>query len=228
MMKFENVIITVPHSKGLMTNYRTYDLAAPNFAEILYKKLEENKTILDLQNIKLIKSSNNRLTQLDDNRFMNYNTQLSIKNDSKLWNELRETVLEYIKQCKFNILILDIHSFPDNTPSFGKNDVVLLDNVEYQSITIDLYNFIRNKNNNLVKVLPSLTGGNSILDVFTLHPIYIPTLLVEINEKYKDDYDKLSLIADDFIDFLKKENKKNNNLKIKKYKFSHPSFDYLI
>lgn len=203
-MKVRHLVLTVPHSVALSSEplLRTRDLVALDFAQILFHLLEANKKVLRLENIFLIPSKNNRLS-LDDNRFQNSDTHLTIKGDSKLWTDLRQRIRTLTKkdQTWEHIMIWDIHSFPNNTPSFHHRDLNLLDNIPYQETTISLLDLLQTHQ---IKssILTAKTGSNSILDVFTLHPLYIPTLLIEINEKFLSRTDKLNELADLLIDFL--------------------------
>lgn len=214
------IILTVPHSKCFNLNIRTCDTVAEQFANILLQQIK------NLGNdVVIIKSNNNRYI-LDDNRFA---TKLkTIKTDSYLWNKLRETIKEYfkIKKKYDDIIVVDIHSFPNNTESFDSNDVVLLDNFPYQQIVKDLKDELIKKEI-VVDILPAGTGQNAILDVLTLHPLYIPTILTEINEKYINSPNKLLSIAKIISEFLVKiKNKTKNETKNETKTNNYSKYDH--
>lgn len=224
------IVLTVPHSEPISEKYnipdylinRNYDLAAKQFADILKPILESNTNKI----IKQINSSQNRHTDLDDNRYMHKKTRQTIT-ESPLWVELRKTISDYVENNSYkNIIVLDIHSFPDNTKNFDNNDIVILDNEPYQPIVIDLIKHL-DKTNLTHKLLAANTSMNSILGVLSLHPLYIPTVLIEINEKHLNDKNKLSEIANTISDFIKQHKYEQafrtsfvhtNN--VKKYKFN--------
>ena len=213
MFQFQYFILTVPHSFPILQEpfERTFDLAAHVFANIFFLKLKKEQKENKIFQADVVFSKQNRYTTLDDNRFKNVNTQKTIKNDSKLWQELRNLVLFHLKNNHLNnLIIFDIHSFPNKTEDFQQKDIVLLDNFPYQKVTILLHKFL-NENQFSCIILQAETGSNSILDVMTLHPIYIPTLLVEINEKFLKNEKTLNHIADSFIQFCLhyKKNKKH-------------------
>jgi len=194
------IVLTVPHSFPMSEHYkkRNYDLVAKKFADILnfILKSKTNKIITQ------INSSQNRITDFDDNRFRHETTHQTITT-SPLWVELRKTISDYVEKNSYkNIIVLDIHSFPDNAENFDNNDIVILDNKPYQPIVIDLMKDL-NKTNITHKLLSANTGMNSIIDVLSLHPLYIPTVLIEINEKHINDEKKLSEIANIISDFIK-------------------------
>ena len=204
-MKIRHLILTIPHSVALSDEpplVRTRDLVALDFGQVLFHLLQDNKKVLELENVFLLSSHRNR-SVLDDNRFRNSNTNLTIKGDSKLWKELRQKVQKVAREDQTweHIMIWDIHSFPNQTPSFSNRDLNLLDNVPYQKVTTFLLDQLR-VNHITSSILTARTGSNSILDIFTLHPLYIPTLLIEINEKFLSRVDKLNQLADVLIDFL--------------------------
>lgn len=202
------IILTVPHCipmdiLNLWSNgqriERTNDTNALTMAESLSNKFNDNKVATTI-----IKSEQNRYI-LDDNRYIGIKNY-TIKKDSYLWNKLRQTIkniLLYDKNkinyanitsrniCNVNyddIIIIDCHSFPTNS-DFGKNKVVvILDYKPYQDITKKI-NYDLNNNNISCEILEGLIGKNSILDILTLHPMYIPTILLEVNE----DLDKNTL-----------------------------------
>lgn len=182
-----NVYITVTHNK-CVRGIRVCDLVAEKFADIFYKKLVDNKITSYI-----VKSDKSRLI-FDDNRFSTRN--LNIK-DSKLWNDIKK-IFKYNK----NNIIFDIHSFPHNTPGFGRRDIAILDIYPFQGITIILNGYM-NKNNIGSEILYAAAGSNTILDIFTLHPLYTPTILLEVNEIYLNDEDKLNKIADILVEFIK-------------------------
>lgn len=201
---FSHFILTVPHNLGIKNiPDRSYDLSAYSFAEALYnylKKVQDMKH--NFETIEWISSNNNRFTDLDDNRFYHAKTHKSIKNDSSLWNQLRQSIqLIYEKNSHPSILILDVHSFPNDTLEFKQHDVILLDNLKYQKVVIDFALFLK-KNNITCLILPAQTGQNSILDVLTLHPIYIPTILFELNEKIQVDSEKFLFIVHCVASFI--------------------------
>ena len=111
-------------------------------------------------------------------------------------------------------MIIDSHSFPDNTPGFGNYDLVILDFEPNQLIVTEFVNFMRNYNIK-IKIITAQIGSNSILDVFTLNPLYIPVILLEINEKYARDYKTLALFASVIIKFIKYHNNSNGDDKVK-------------
>jgi len=185
------IILTVPHRVCIGGDHLC-DYSAEPFADIFNKQLIENKF-----KTKVVKSNQNRII-LDDNRFKN--KELSIKNDSLLWKTLRNEI-----KTNENIIIFDIHSYPKETKNFGDNDVVILDNLPYQTITKKLNTYLLKYMT--VDILTASTGHNSILDVFTLHPLYIPVVLLEINEKL--NIDRLEKISTLLVNFLKVE--KNNH-----------------
>jgi hypothetical protein len=187
-----SIILTVPHSVCVDNNNHTCDYSAESFADILKEKLIENKF-----DTKIIKSEQNRLV-LDDNRFQN--KYKNIKKDSLLWKTLRNTI-----KTNKNTIIFDIHSYPDHTENFGNNDIVILDNTPYQTITTELM-FYLSDNGITISIYSASTGHNSILDVFTLHPLYIPVILLEINEKLNKD--ELNKVAKLIINFIEKKNNK--------------------
>jgi hypothetical protein len=165
------IILTVPHShpSNIIKN-RSYDLLAEKFAKLLQEKKQE---------IFIIKSGQNRHDILDDNRYSK--NGYSIKKDSTLWNTLREKL-----NCSKNNLVLDIHSFPNKSFNncFQLNsdcEIVLLDYTPYQEITKKIFETLK-KNNINSKITEGKIGSNSILDVLTLHPCYVPTVLIEVNE----------------------------------------------
>jgi len=212
----KTVILTVPHCIPLeYTNERTSDTNSLKMAHILKTKLKQQ-----IQTI-IITSKQNRYI-LDDNRYSNKNNKYTIKQDSGLWNNLRiiinnlfdsyylycmtkikylilkdkNTEIKPIRQPK--IFIIDCHSF--YLGGFGKysdikleHEVVILDYKPYQQITESL---TLELNNNGIKasLLDGQIGGNSILDVFTLHPILIQTVLLEIREDLSES--RLNEIAD--------------------------------
>lgn len=195
---FNNIILTIPHSVCISNEYHLCDYSAEKFANIFNK---------DLQDIKLktyiIKSNQNRMI-LDDNRYSN--KELTIKHDSLLWKTLRETIHDT------KTIIFDIHSFPSTTKDFGDYDVGILDIMPYQSIVKQLNTYLSN-NNIKSNILQAAVGHNSILDVFTLHPLYIPVLLLEINEKLNEK--ELENISKIITSFLKNNNIKKHYLKLK-------------
>lgn len=229
------IVITVPHSEPIrepireqvrepirehfINNFsipkylqeRNYDLAAEPFANILSSILKEQ---IPHKQIVQINSEQNRHTTLDDNRFRHQITKKTITT-SPLWEKLRQTIFEYAKTSDYkNIIILDVHSFPNMTKDFDENDVVILDNDPNQNIVIALIKFLNQKPISH-KLLTARTGSNSILDVHTLNPLYIPTILIEINEKHLNNINKLTEIATAITDFLK--DYKNGT---KRYKFN--------
>lgn len=196
---YDVIVLTVPHCVSQDSSYRDYDVVAEKFAKILFDKFVtiQPKTYL-------IKSASNRKT-LDDNRFQT--NSLTIKNDSKLWNELRITLSKHRSD---KIILFDIHSFPNNTSSFnGKSDIVILDNSPYQDIVNQLVDYFKNQTKHTIKIFNAYTGHNAIIDMFSLHPFYIPAILVEMNEKFLNDEEKLNAIADDFVNFINYYIKKN-------------------
>jgi hypothetical protein len=184
---YKSVILTIPHSQCLEYKYHTCDIAAQKFAIILKLKLDK---IIDTH---IIKSNQNRII-LDDNRY--FNSTLNIKKDSKLWDNLRKLVISHK-----NIIIFDIHSFPENTKNFNDNDIVILDINPYQLVSRELKKYMQT-NSVKIDILTAKIGSNSILDIMTLNPHYIPTILLEINEKYVNDENKLELFASLISDFI--------------------------
>lgn len=77
----------------------------------------------------------------------------------------------------------------------NEHRVVILDYKPYQKITQLL---IEKLNENKIKasLLEGAIGSNSILDIFSLHPIAIPTVLFEVREDLtKSDLDKIAEIV---------------------------------
>ncbi len=149
---------------------RSNDLNAEPFAMML-KTLKSE--------IYVIKSNQNRY-ELDDNRYSNNNK--TIKKDSVLWNTLRNT----LKNNDDTNIVLDIHSFPNNSFNncFRLNnpcEIVLLDYSPYQELTKKIYNHLINNNVNS-KITEAKIGSNSIIDILTLNPFYTPAVLIEVNE----------------------------------------------
>ena len=195
-MSNKKIYITVPHN-SCIKGIRLCDLVAEKFADIFYDKLNDDNII-----VYIFKSNINRKI-LDANRFMT--NKLNIK-DSNLWQNIKD-----VFQYGDNILF-DIHSFPDKYREFHGKDIIILDNYPYQKFAIMLNEYL-NKNNINSKILEASTGNNAILDIFSLHPLYTPTILLEVNEKYLNNDVKLNQIADILIKFIKSYNY------IKKYKF---------
>jgi hypothetical protein len=210
MYKMYKIILTVPHSicfKGSTRLEKNCDLSALKFANILHTNLNDvgyNSTI--------IKPINHNRFYLDPNRFFTKSEKygyLTIK-DSDLWKNLNKEISNY--KDYDNIVVLDIHSFPMG--SFGvKKDIVILDNVPYQKITRNLNTFLKETTHDSV-IIPAGTGNNAIIDVLTSGPVYIKTLLIEINENLS--VEELHEIAKSFVTFLKinkhhEEYSKNKN-----------------
>lgn len=204
------VIITVPHSQGLDSNVRTHDTNALSMAKIL-------KRIFSLHNIEcvIIQSHQNR-QYLDDNRYHSQNKRYTIKKDSELWDNVRSIIKTFGKYVEnkgayinlkmmyqsnisnksnyTSFVIIDSHSFPRGSfKDKNKNDIVILDYTPYQKITKDIIDSL-NSQNVKASLLEGMIGSNSILDIFTLHPMYIPTILLETCEDIEGE--KLGYIAD--------------------------------
>ena len=201
------IVLTVPHSRCLASSpsgpvggERTCDLVAEEFADALFADLRARP--LEGVGIEIIKSHNNRHTELDDNRFLHPTTKKSIKVDSRLWRRLRMVLARVILADN---LVLDIHSFPEREERTGRKifdgkDVALLDNPPYQEVTIKLRDALE-RANLTVSIFPAKTGCNSILDVLTLHPIYTPVVLFELNEKYRQgpEVSRIASLVADFV-----------------------------
>jgi hypothetical protein len=81
----------------------------------------------------------------------------------------------------------------DDDVSFEEHSVVILDYEPYQKIT-EIISQTLNEKNIKTRLMEGAIGHNSILDVFTLHPIIIPTVLLEVREDLS--LEKLNTIAD--------------------------------
>lgn len=200
------IILTVPHSKcrkrinnicniNVDRKNEMCDLVAECFANKLKNKLEKNFTV------DIILSENNRADELDDNRFSYKKDDKIAKTikTSNLWIKLKERILFHIKKPFISykdIIVLDIHSFP--LKSFDGNDIALLDNYDYQEITKNMYNYLKDKYK--IKIYNSYIGNNSIIDVLTLHPLAIKAVLVEINESLSNN--KMDNICNDIYNFI--------------------------
>lgn len=192
--KKHKIIITVPHAICIDNiQKRTCDLNSYNFAIALRDVLPKHN-----YDVTLIKSTQNRYT-LDDNRYSSEKIK-TIKKDSGLWRELRKTISKYVNDGNSHndIIIIDSHSFPDRTEK-KHLDVYFLDYVPYQNITTQINNYLL-KNNISTEIKTGAIGKNSIIDTFTLHPLYIKTLLIENNES--SNTDKLNIIAEHVKNFL--------------------------
>jgi hypothetical protein len=114
---------------------------------------------------------------------------------------------------KNNIIIIDMHSFPSG--GFGQfpdkqleYKIVIIDYLPYQSITQYIARALNDKG-----IMTSLREGeigkNSILDVFSLHPVSIPIILFEVREDLNEL--ELGIIANILIELLMEWNNKNTN-----------------
>lgn len=91
-------------------------------------------------------------------------------------------------------IIIDSHSFPRG--SFRNNsddDIVILDYTPYQKITMNIIDMLKSQDVK-AKILEGMIGSNSILDIFTLHLMYIPTILLETCEDIPNEH--LDYVAD--------------------------------
>ena len=188
------IVITVPHAiPSNIREGRSYDLVAEQFANLLKANIPDAT---------IIKSHQNRHDILDDNRYhsnKNSKNYMTIKT-SPLWEELRQKV-----KCNESVIVVDSHSFPkhsfiDTHLNAGKDyDIVILDYKPYQDVTIKLIKHLQT-NRVVCKITEGHIGSNSILDVLTLHPCYVPTILLEVNESL--DTSKMQIIAKIVSDFL--------------------------
>lgn len=193
----KKIILTVPHSICLPGETRlekNCDLSALKFATIFKDELIKNKF-----DVSLIKPQIYNRKYLDPNRFSTKSQEygyLTI-NDSDLWKELRKE----ISDCNDtnNLIVFDIHSFPNGSFNDSKN-IVILDNKPYQKIVLELNEFLKGKKYESTIITAGI-GFNAIIDVMTNSPIYIKTLLIEINEDIIDD--GLIEIAKLFVLFIK-------------------------
>jgi hypothetical protein len=187
-----NIILTVPHSVPI-ENYskRSHDISALNMANRL-KRLCEKYGMA----VHLIESAQNR-TVLDDNRYSDNNhcnkmhktnssnsgNLLNIRSDSLLWKKLRE-IFNNINYKR--LIIIDCHSFYkggfDIDPSI---EMVLLDYTPYQHLVKQISLEAKKSIPNMI--LSGTIGCNSILDVMTSHPHYVPTILLEVREDLSDE-----------------------------------------
>ena len=197
MQNFNKIILTVPHSvckSGKTRTEKVCDLHSQLFAEKLYKKIDKlNPTI--------IYSKQNRRI-LDDNRFSNIlpdiDATLTIKKNSELWDQLRLETKKYFDENGNidRLAILDCHSFPNHKREL---DLYFIDNQPFQSLTNDLFNFMKSKGLKTA-IFVGKIGKNSIIDVHTLSGIPISTVLIEINESLSKE--KVDKIAGYFAEFL--------------------------
>jgi hypothetical protein len=226
-----HIILTIPHSVELESELndnekeRTHDVSAMNVA--LSIKDEFNKYNI---NVTIISSHQNR-NILDDNRYKGID-DFTIKKNSKLWSELKEEVRSLYQNIN-NIIIIDCHSFPSG--GFGnfssineEHKIVFIDYHPYQRIVTFLH-FYLNKNNIKTSIFEGSIGNNSILDIFTLHPLYIPTILIEVREdiNIKEIKKIASIISNGIIKFINTDSMIATNLNSdlnlnmnKKYKFN--------
>lgn len=204
--KLENllIILTVPHKYCIneeekkqikeilegnktelnfnINDVRTCDRNAQIFGTIFYNKLLEK---LNFNNVKLILSGQNR-DEIDDNRYSSNDNKKNIKS-TLLWNNLRQNIKLHIKNGKLlkSIIIFDIHSFPREIYNNKKesNDLYIIDYKPFQKITEKIIIYLREKMPKLkFDIKEGQIGINSILDILTLHPLYIPTILLEVCE----------------------------------------------
>lgn len=213
------VVLTVPHCIPLRNYHdRSSDTNAENMANALSQRFRE----LNIKSI-IIKSKQNRMILDDNrymgNRYtikkdsglwdelrVTINTLFSdycVYRTNKIkYGELKNDVKVNKMSMYPNIILIDCHSFPSG--GFGNNDgmmefknngehkVVILDYPPYQKITQGLIKEL-NKHDIKASLLEGAIGRNSILDVFTLHPIGIQTVLFEVREDLEKD--KLDIIA---------------------------------
>jgi hypothetical protein len=159
-----HVVITVPHSLCVSGLDHLCDYMAPKAAVILSNKM----------NAKLFLADANRIV-------IDYNRRSS---RSSNW---RTKIKQYVIQNKSRI-VLDIHSYPNDSISFGLidgkiPDIVLLDsfNGGKDSLTNSLASYL-NKRGVLVSVL---AGGDNDISV-EMRELNIASILIEFNEGLTD------------------------------------------
>ena len=187
MDSIDKIIFTCPHSvckEGSNRSEQICDYNSKEFAQLLAAKCSNIETII-------IESNQNR-TAMDDNRF-----EQNMLTESDLWINLQQEIKNYfkLKNSFDNLLIMDIHSFPDRE----NLDIYFLDTEPYQEILIKLNEYLISKGYNS-KILTGKIGSNSIIDLHKLHPLTIRSFLVEINEKFNNE--ELQKIAQVIADFL--------------------------
>ena len=230
------IILTTPHSECISKTIHTCDFLAPK-AALTLQKIARSKNIETI----IIPSRQNR-SKLDDNRTR---TDITSIDNSPLWKELREKFMEQYRKNKHDeLIIIDVHSFPQGK-NFNDREIAILDNrvyekedikdkYRYQKIVEDLENYL-SKEKVDVEIIQAMTGCNSIIDIFTLHPIYTKAMLIEFNEKLDDV--RLEIIcgkimsgilefqnSGDSVGLIRSSDNNHNNTssnggKYKKYKF---------
>lgn len=159
------VILTVPHSKCIIGTEHLCDYMAPKAAEIISSKIKASEIFLADKNRR----------EFDYNR---RNTRET---------EWRKNIKKYVLQNSVD-LVLDIHSFPDDSLSFGTiqgkiPEIVILDSISFslgqkkddlnQKLSVYLQ-----KNGVIVSLL---SGGDNDITI-EMRENGISSILIEFNE----------------------------------------------
>lgn len=158
------VVLTAPHSYCPTYQVRACDTLSGPAALILYRKLTE----LGVPTALFMPATAREWCDL--NRYWCRNTKY------------REILTQFLKENKDYIGVLfDIHSFPEDTPIYGKGDITPL---YLPSETILTSTLILTLENNHIKVnpLPSPSRDDIIREA---HDFDIPSILIEFKESLK-------------------------------------------
>lgn len=194
----DTIIIVMPHT--------VCDKSVINCEIYLLSFVDEIKRRLSHSNLKIysIPSYQNRYI-LDDNRIIPKDKNTTILNSSQLWKELRELFESNIPNLK-KVCIFNLHTFYGNSfTSGGKQniDIAILDNNPRQPLSIKIIDFFTKcgYNTNLVN---GKFGYNALLDIFTIHPVYIPSILIEVKKDIILDVNSQSYskLVDDFVSLI--------------------------
>ena len=194
------IIIVMPHTL-CDKNVINCEIYLLDFVNDLMKKFSSTHTH---PKIYIIPSYQNRYI-LDDNRIIPTHNDNTILNSSQLWIELR-TLFEKNNFDLKKVCILNLHTFFENNFSDYNNpntNIAILDNNPTQPLSLKILYFFKKKKYN-TNLLNGKFGYNALLDIFTIHPVYIPSILIEIKKdlitnRNSESYKKL---INDFITLI--------------------------
>lgn len=162
----KKLIITLTHNicnPGETREEKVCDIKSWEFADRLHEIY---------QNSVIIKSEINR-RKIDPNRFFTGSRSIV---ETNFYKKLKKEIKSQ------DLVIFDIHSFPK------KDDLefYIIDNATNQEFVEGLYQKFSKIYNKRVGKKYGPTGKNFVLDLFSLHPLYIPVVLLEIHDKMEE------------------------------------------
>lgn len=178
-------LLTVPHSKCINKEGHLCDIMAEISSKKISKYLKKSKIT-------------HKIILADKNRsIIDYNRKTSRNSN---W---RQKIRNEFINCD---LVLDIHSFPNSSSSFGRTngkipEIVILDSYIYKNEYIDKYtsNYFGNfllENGVICKLLPG--GDNDI--TLEARENNIKAILIEFNENLSED--RIDLISRLIVDYF--------------------------